>query len=318
MAVADMLSHGPERPPRRPPRWAVASLLVVLVTGAVTTYAVRNAGDDPVETATTSPAAPHRTTRSMESRPVDAAAAALVIDGRVVGDDTLDRRDTEAAGGPQTTLIRRADGALGRHGAVVTFPAERSTGGRAVSVRDVTGSATDGAIVWPVGGSHARVRGDLSRATLLSIARGTRIVGYRPHVDPPTGFEVAATVPYRSAHVREVRYRSSEVRGAGPLDGPVYTGVSAGGGFEDQLYAQTSRSGGTVHSAAAVVSRVQGGNATLAWELRPGLVAYVGYSGMASNGVEILRRLAERTQGLDMSQWQATDPSVSDQVNDYS
>jgi hypothetical protein len=72
--------------------------------------------------------------------------------------------------------------------------------------------------------------------------------------------------------------------------------MTSGGGFEDQIYAVHTDTGGLVNGKPAVVSSVFGGNGTLAWEPTPGLVAYVGYSGapLDDKAITALQRLAAR------------------------
>jgi hypothetical protein len=174
-------------------------------------------------------------------------------------------------------------------------------------------------ITWPVARRHARIRGDLSEAELIAIAVRTTVADGRPVVDPPAGFTVVARGPYRPPAVHELRYGSAAVgEGAALGDGLTYTGVTSGGGFEDQLYAVATRDGGLVHGRPAVVSSVSGGNATLAWEPAPGLVAFVGYSGRAPDpeAVAALHRLAGRTRALTQAEWQAGDPDIVDQANE--
>jgi hypothetical protein len=66
------------------------------------------------------------------------------------------------------------------------------------------------------------------------------------------------------------------------------------------------------------VSAVGGGNATLSWEPRPGIVAFVGYSGngLADEQIKALARLAARTAVLPPAEWAATQPQVVNQTND--
>ena len=242
----------------------------------------------------------------------------------------LDRRDSQAEQGPWTVILRRADGSLGSHGAVVTFPVPILDlfPGRRVTVRGAPGSAHRGEIVWPIGGAFARVQGDLGDTRLLEIARRTSIVRGRPRVRAPKGLSVVFTGPYRAPLAREARYGSVELGEGDSLGhGLTYTGVVRAGGFEDQLYARhrrdqrynTHRRGGSrVHGRPAVLSSVQGGNDTLAWELAPGLVAYVGYSGNSLDdaAARALTRLAERARLVSPVAWQPVTQTV-EQVNDF-
>lgn len=306
--VSDTLSQGPDRPPRRPPRWTLPAAVAVLVAVAAAAYLARQPGPDRETTApsTASPISPIRTVRTVGpsgTAPPGATVALLLGSGHPV-DGTMDRHDPNALGGPYTVVVRGSDGSLGHHGAVVTYPVDAA-------------ADTSNSVVWPLAGEHARVRGDLPHRSLREVARNTRVVDGRPVVDPPQGLRVVATGPYRSPHVRSVRYPGTDV--PGDLGGLVYTGVLTGGGFEDQLYEHGARRAGTVDGSPAVVSAVKGGNGTLAWQLRPGVVGYVGYSGseLDDGVVRTLRRLAAGAEGVDLRHWQAIDPYLAEGENDY-
>lgn len=70
--------------------------------------------------------------------------------------------------------------------------------------------------------------------------------------------------------------------------------MTSAGGFEDALYAAGGTPAGMVHGSTEVVSSVQGGNGTLAWEQSAGVVAYLGWSGaeMSTRVITTLRALA--------------------------
>ena len=113
-------------------------------------------------------------------------------------------------------------------------------------------------------------------------------------------------------------YGGTDVGEAAALgNGLTYTGVLTGAAFEDQLFQTVTRTGYLVQGHPAVVSDVQGGNATLAWEPTPGAVAYVGYSGstLSSDAVAALYALAARAAPLSQGEWEATGPQVDEQVN---
>jgi len=189
--------------------------------------------------------------------------------------------------------------------------------GRPVPVGQALGRSTAGEVNWPVAGAHARVRGNVDQSALLAIASGTRIVARRPVVKVPVGYRVAASGPYRSPHVHEVRYDGS--RAHPRLSGLLYTGVASVAGFEDQLYATAVTDCGTVSGHAAVVSAIGGGNGALAWETAPGLVGYVGYSGSELTGpvLAAIDLLARQSQPIDDREWQATSPQIINQRNDW-
>jgi hypothetical protein len=336
----DVITFGsdkPRRPFRRRPRRAVvvaglaAACAALLVAGIA---AVRRDGptepgaaatqDSATAASTTTPAAPvpvQPVVPASSPCPAGPEMAGLVIDGPHMRQGrTLESCDSAATNGPWTVVVRRADGSLGRHGAVVTFPTGKPAGGLPVKVAGTPGTAVEGSVTWPLAGSHARIRGDLDRDELLSIASRTRVSGDRPRVDPPRGYEVVWSGPYRAPMIHEVRYGSEEVGEAEALGaGLTYTGLtSGGGGFEDQLYRQGAVAGGFVGGATAMVSGVSGGNATVAWEVRPGTVAYVGYSGatLDQDAIEALHRLAGRTSYLSPAEWRSTNPQTTYQANE--
>jgi hypothetical protein len=327
--VDEVLDAGPDRPRRSLPRPLRVGLVLgaLVLAGGVAVASVVGGSEPDARPATAStvatppPAtvtcAPDATSSNPqpggEGQGRDRPVSAVVI-GTTCAATTLNRLDTTAGKGPWTVVVRRADGSLGRHGAVVTFPVQPPEN----APRSPTASA--GSVVWPVAGGYARIRGDLGRAALLSIARRTTVVHGRPVVRPPAGTTVIVSEPYRPREVHEVRYGDSRVLGAaGAALGFVYTGVLRGGGFEDQVFAGHPRAAGTVHGSPAVVSTVMGGNATLAWSPQPGVVAYVGYSGSSldDDAVHALGCLARRTRTLTEAQWRAAAPFVSAQTNDF-
>jgi hypothetical protein len=287
--------------------------LVVLALGAGAVVALREGGDGGARTITTT---------SKE------ATVALVFDGGQAQVATsslrrgLERVDSDAEQGPWTVIVRRPDGSLGRHGAVVTYPAPAAVLERTVDVNGVVGGIADKLVVWPLGDGFARVRGDLDDATMLAIARATTVVDGHPVVGSLRGvdLEVIRSAPYRATSVREMRYGSADLgEGAALGKGLAYTDVFVGGGFEDQLYLQGTLDFVDVDGRATVVSEVGGGNATMAWEPEPGVVALVGYSGSAISAAatDALARLVVRTRPLDATAWSATVVQVVEQPNGF-
>jgi hypothetical protein len=338
----DVISFGPDKPRRplpRPPRRAVVAGLAAVTCAALLVAGIvmvrRGGGTEPGAAAEPSTAAePARPSSAAETaqpsavapRPISPCSAPLEMAGLVIGGvpleqgSTLERCDRKAADGPWTAVVRRHDGSLGSHGAVVTFPVALPAGGLPVTVNGVAGKAVGGSVTWPLAKSYARIRGDLDQAALLAIASRTTVAGGRPRVRPPAGYTVVASGPYRAPAVHEVRYGSDEVGEARALGGGLtYTVLSnGGGGFEDQLYLQGATPGGLVGGVPAVVSQVGGGNATLAWELEPGVVAYIGYSGgmLDDAAVAGLRRLAARARLVSLADWWFSNPTVQDEVNE--
>lgn len=243
---------------------------------------------------------------------------ALLITGQPV--HTLERSDSGATTGPQTVVLRQADGSLGFHGAVVTFPVLTRISGSPVTIDGAAGRIAGGEVVWPMGPAYARVRGDLPDAALLAIARATAVREGRPEVTPPPGLRVVFAGPYRAPFVHEARYGSAELgEGASLGNGLAYTGVFSAGGFEDRLYATQGRTGFRVQGHPAVLSTVQGGNGTLAWELAPGRIALVGYSGssLSAGAAQALTRLADRSRLVSAAQWATYHAYVAPQTIDF-
>ena len=164
--------------------------------------------------------------------------------------NSLTRRDPTAVNGAWTVVVRRADGSLGRYGAVVTYPAptnDAANTGATIRVGSASGISGPGFILWPLGNGQARIRGDLPQADLVHIAELTTVVAGRPRVRPPAGFRVIARAPSRLPLVHEIRYASSGL-GVGPAlgDGLTYTGLTSGGGVRGRALRRgrdTSRNG---------------------------------------------------------------------------
>jgi hypothetical protein len=334
----DIVSFGPQRPRRAAPRRPAVIGAAVLVVAALAVVIAVAARDDDRRDGRRQVAAPPAVSRSPDATAPAAAPApsgplcdppdlrtwdalaGLVIDAAAVpAGRTLERCDRAAVEGPWAIAVRRADGFLGRHGAVVTYPVDKSASGRAVKVGRVVGAAGDGVVVWPLGRAYARIRGDLDEADLLAIAARTTVASGRPAVSPPAGYAVVSTSPYRPPLIRETRYGSADVGEQAALGGGLfYTAVAHGAGLEDQFFALGTRDAGLVHGMPAVVSSMLAGNATLAWEPAPGVVAFVGYSGaeLDDEAIAALRRLAGRARIVADAQWRATGPQMSYQVNE--
>lgn len=313
-----------------PPRGLVLVAILALALGVA--VAVNTLGSSPAQPGPRTPQTEATTTISKATAtgstttPVNLVETALpVIGGLALAGQpihtALTRSDPAAVNGAWTVVVRRADGSLGQHGAVVTYPAGTSDfadTGPPIRVGSTTGISGRGFILWPLGNGHARVRGDLPRADLVHIAELTALVAGQPQVRPPAGFRVIAQAPYRLPLIHEIWYGSSKLGLRSALgDGVTITALTTGGGFEDMLYATGATPAGTVHGAPAVVSSVQGGNGSLAWEPSPGVVAYIGWSGapISAKAVTALRNLAQGTHVMTPRQWLATKPNLNEQEN---
>ncbi|AYF30017.1 hypothetical protein CSH63_21630 [Micromonospora tulbaghiae] len=184
-------------------------------------------------------------------------------------DLSQDRCDRTAADGPWTVVVRRSGGSLAQRGAVITYPVATDPG------RQVSGELT-----WPLAGSQAQIRGDVGAAGLAALADRVTVVGGRPRLDPPAGYVVTFTGPYRAAGVHEAGYGSAAAAEQDALgDGWVHTRLVDGGGFEDALYAAGARAAPAVGGHPAVLAGVREGSSLLCWEPEPGRVAFVTYGG---------------------------------------
>lgn len=251
---------------------------------------------------------------------VDLPAPVLRGDRRGAGFEVWDCASVPY--GPRAWVLRDADtGSFGWHGAVVTYPVEHPgelvTPGRRHGIR---GWWSRREVVVRVGGGLARVRSDLGDDTLAAIARGLRVGRDGDlQVTAPAGLElVARNVWYRPPLLRGVRYGSADLGERTALGyGLTVVGVLDGARFEDRVYGGTRALGlaeapmrtalraGQVHGHPAVLSGVQGGNASLAWQRDDGDVVFVGYSGAAldQDARAALRRLAHRVALVDVQRW---------------
>jgi hypothetical protein len=129
----------------------------------------------------------------------------------------------------------------------------------------------------------------------------------------PPNWEVVGRGPARPPSVREARY-GCEPLGEGEALGAglCYAALTDLVPFEAALYRDGSTPGPVVAGRPTVVSHVGGGNATLAWELTPGRVAFVGYSGSAFGAAQeaALARLAARARAVSPPAWAASRPQV--------
>jgi hypothetical protein len=239
------------------------------------------------------------------------------LGGLVVGEDlrvpgsALVRWDCDALKGPWSVVIRAAHGHFGVKSAVVTFPVDL-VGSGVPSTRPQGGVWNPGArmLVWPLGGFHAQIVGDVGQATLENLATRIAVEGGKPRFQALDGFKAEATTPYRSPVVHEMRYDTNDLGKASTLGGGlVFTGVTSEASFETLAFETHAKQAGLVRGSPAIYSEGQVGNGILAWEPAPGLVHYIGYSGAVSSAdaVEALRALADKGRLLTPSQWQTRD-----------
>ena len=140
--------------------------------------------------------------------PIDTAAVVL---GEVPQFAALERTDGTAAQGPWSLVVRRRDGSLGRHGAVITYPVSPPAWGHPVRVGRTIGAAVAGGFVWPLAGKYARIRSDLPPPEVVRLALATTVVRAAPAIHPLSGYRIAPAVPYRSGSIHEIRYHASQL-----------------------------------------------------------------------------------------------------------
>ena len=316
---------------RRPASVRWLSILVIgLVVAAAAVFGMRRPVASNVRAATPAPAADSSTEAvlrvgpmalppvSRDSFPADTAAVVL---GEVPPFASFERTDDAVAEGPWSLVIRRSDGALGRRGAVITYPVAAPAWGQPVQLGHLIGTAVAAGFVWPIVGAHARIRGDLPRTDLVRLALGTSVLAGRPAVRRlPAGYSVVLAAPYRSPSIREIRYHATQLSAAmRRLGGLVSTGLlTAGAGLEDRMYALSATDVGWVHGRPAPAATMAGDSRTVAWEVAPGTVAYLAYSGTETDQViDVLRQLAGQSRPLCGKQWQANAAQRSRQRNDF-
>lgn len=224
----------------------------------------------------------------------------------------LERWDCDAQPiGPWSVVIRATGGHFGVHGAVVTFPIDPGASG-VPSTKPQGGVWNPGAamLVWPLGSTYAQIVGDLGQATLEDLATAVTVTDGRPHFAAPDGFAVAATIPYRSPVVHEMRYGAADLGQKDTLgDGLVFTGVTWAASFESMAFEYHAKPAGLVRGKPAIYSSALGGSGTLAWESAAGEVTYIGFSGPSSSvdAAEALRSLADKGRVLTPEQWETKD-----------
>jgi hypothetical protein len=232
---------------------------------------------------------------------------------------TLDRRDPDTADGPYSLVVRAKNGSMIQRTAVVTYqpnvvatvPARPGTIGAS--------GATELSIARDGGTLRVRAVG-LTPAEITGIGDATQVVDDRPEVALSSlpEFSVIASGSWTPSTVREARYGCADL---GEIDtqGLCYTGVTFSPGFEDALFEAGFQPGPLVAGRPSAVSTIGGGSGTLAWEPRPGVIAYIGYSAnplvSAQSTVDAMARLAERVRILSPDEWIATKPMNVTQTN---
>jgi hypothetical protein len=234
---------------------------------------------------------------------------------------TLDRRDPDAAKGPYSVVVRAKDGSMIQRTAVITYlPNVVVT----VVVRpETTGASGVTELLSARENGTLRVRAvGLTPTEFTGISDATQVVDGRPSVTLSSlpEFSVVASGSWAPSTVREARY-GCEAVGEVDTQGLCYTGLTLSPGFEDALFEAGFQPGPLVTGRPSAVSMIGGGSGSLAWEPRPGVIAFVGYSAnplvSEPTTVDAMARLAERALILSADEWTATNPAVSTQTNSW-
>jgi len=269
------------------------------------------------------------------------------VPGVPARDRTLERWDPKADSGPRTVVLRAADGSLAHHSAVVTFPVPAPSTGSPIDIDGRAGMVSDDAVTVSLDGRYARVRGDLGTDTLLQIAAFTRLdpSSHQPVVtvvpdgltesdttveapqpvvgQPLPGLTAVVQGPAAIPVLREARYGSAALGETAALgDGLAFVSSATGGAIEDYLLAHHARTDLMAQGHPAALYEVAAdewgapgplsGNAALVWEISPGTMVAVGYSGSSASdqSVAALQRLADRVQLVDEATWTAAHPGI--------
>jgi hypothetical protein len=234
---------------------------------------------------------------------------------------TLDRRDPNTADGPYSIVVRARGGSLIQRTAVITYLPNAVV---RVLVRPETigtSEVTELLIAQDSGTLRVRAVG-LTPEETGAIGNATQVIDGRPEVSLSSlpEFSVVASGDSSPSTVREARY-GCDALGEIDTQGLCYTGLTLSPGFEDALLEAGFQPGPLVAGRPSAVSVIGGGSGSLAWEPRPGVIAFIGYSAMPlvsePTTVDAMARLAERALILSADEWTATNPAVSTQTNSW-
>jgi hypothetical protein len=232
---------------------------------------------------------------------------------------TLDRRDPDAADGPYSAVVRAKNGSIAQRTAVVTYVPGVLV---MAEVRpEITGASGVTERLSSLANGTLRVRAvGLTPAEINGIGAATQVVGGRPvlTLSALPEFSVVASGSWAPSTIREARY-GCDALGEVDTQGLCYTGLTLSPGFEDALLEAGFQPGPLVAGRPSAVSMIGGGSGSLAWEPRPGVIAFIGYSAdplvSEASTVDAMARLAERVRLLSPDEWTATNPAVSAQTN---
>jgi hypothetical protein len=234
---------------------------------------------------------------------------------------TLDRRDPDTADGAYSLVVRAKDGSMIYRTAVVTYQPDVAATVPVGSESIEASGVTELLLARQSGTLRVRAVG-LTPAEVSGIGDATQVVDGRPAITLSSlpEFSVVASGSSTPSTLREARY-GCEVVGEIDTQGLCYTGLTFSPGFEDALFEAGFQPGPLVAGRPSAVSMIGGGSGSLAWEPRPGVIAYIGYSAnplvSEPSTVDAMARLAERVRLLSPEEWTATNPALSTQTNTW-
>lgn len=290
------------------------AVLAAVLVGELTT-------SDPRPTAAITPTAPGTSIKAELLRPCPAYVGGLALsETRLIGEWPVETWDCQAlTEGPWSLVIRASDGHFGAKSAVVTYPVDHEGLGPAVTrPRGGRWDRNTQTLVFPMGGSHAQIVGDLGLATLVKLAMRTTDgrdgnADGRPHFLGLQGFAASAVTTFHSPVLNEIYYETRDLGLAKLGKGQIWTGVVRGASFESAAFENHAKPAGLVRGKPAMYTHgqyltyVTPGPTTgsLTWESAPGEVTYIGFSGSASeeSATEAIRTLANNGTALTPAQW---------------
>lgn len=235
----------------------------------------------------------------------------------------LDPNSTDR-GQPFVVVLRRDGGHLGQDTVTITFPATPTLTApqRPLDMLGDTITAVERSrLILNTPDGMLQLQGaGISRAVLLDIAESVDIVDGRPRVAlaQMSEFSEWTTDSAAPAWTAGARYGCFDLGEADALgNGLCYTEMAPLAGFQQAILRDGFILGPLIDGHQSVVSAVGGGNATLAWEPEPGIVAMIGYSGSMYGEEQLaaMVRLANRTTQLPTEEWARVEAQVVSQDN---
>jgi hypothetical protein len=256
----------------------------------------------------------------------EASLGGMAIDGAKTNDSyhasTLERNDHDPSPSVATALVVRGRrGSIRSRTAVITYRPNVFVANQEPAHVGSTTGVVEFTVARPNGSLVVRAI-DLSSPEVEGLATATEVVDGRPLIRIPASlsdFSIVASGTSRPSTIREARYGCSDL-GEVDTQGLCYAALTFSPGLQDALFAAGFQPGPDVAGQPSVVSAL-GGSGLLAWEPRPGVIAYIGYSANPlvsdPDTVNSLARLAGRARFLSPAEWAATKPSKGNQTNEW-